>query len=270
VSERLRLWLAWFMVGLLAGFIGTLGILILVRAQTTSLHYAPNNDMSATYADGFNLADVSSKSAVDALPNDVRGLVWVGTCSGATSTFKSQINSYIGDSKVFAFYLMDEPVPSQCKGGNLKAETDYVHQVMNVRTFIILDVLTATSSPSYGTQYDGVVDLFGLDPYPCRVNTGCHYKWIGKAVSAAEADGYPAASLVPVYQAFGGGNYISDTGDKYLLPSATQEVDIINTWASLLSTPVFDYAYSWGTQNSDHAIADTPYLQTVFANHNAH
>jgi len=83
----------------------------------TVWHYAPNGnfDSSGTYtpaADGFNLADVSSLDLVNSLPSGVKGLVWIGQCGGATTTFTSAISPFIGNPKVFGFYLMDGPDPT--------------------------------------------------------------------------------------------------------------------------------------------------------------
>jgi len=65
--------------------------------------------------------------------------------------------------------------------------------------------------------------------------------------------------MIPIYQAFGGGGYSS-----YTLPTAAQEQTILSTWAALLPDPPFDYAYSWGVQDSDSAISNTPCLQQIF------
>ena len=53
------------------------------------------------------------------------------------------------------------------------------------------------------------------------------------------------------------------------MPTATQEQQILATWASVAPTPAFDYAYSWGTQSGDTALSNDPALQAVFAAHNA-
>lgn len=251
-----------------AGLLIYVAIVLLASAQSR-LHYAPNANSAATYADGFNLADVSSKKALDGLPAGLQGLVWLGTCNGATSGFRAAVDAYRGDPRVFGFYLVDEPLPSWCPGKNLRAETAFVHAVdPQWRTFTILDVLTATAAPSYSPAYLGALDLYGLDPYPCRLNSGCHWAWIGRAVNAAVSAGYPKSALVPVYQAFGAGKWVSDTGDPYLVPSAAQEEKLLATWASLLPSPVMDMAYSWGVQNGDTALVNDPALQAVLAAHN--
>src|SRR5207249_3384244 len=113
------------------------------------------------------------------------------------------------------------------------------------------------------------IDLYGLDPYPCRTElTSCDYSMITKAVSAATTSGIPLANLVPVFQAFGGGSWIDDSGGSYRLPTATEENQILATWAAVVPSPVVDYAYSWGSQNGDTALESSTELQQVFAVHN--
>jgi hypothetical protein len=43
---------------------------------------------------------------------------------------------------------------------------------------------------------------------------------------------------------------------------------ILDRWGTLTPTPVFDFAYSWGSQNADEALEGSTDLQTVFALHN--
>src|SRR3989475_9281921 len=144
--------------------------------------------------------------------------------------------------------------------------------VPGARAFIVLMNFGSTKSPTYANTYNpgnSHIDLYGLDPYPCRSELGgCDYGRITVAVAAAEAAGIPVGSIVPVYQAFGGGSWSDDGGGYYLLPTPSEEQQILATWAALVPTPVFDYAYSWGTQNSDQALESSTDLQAVFAAHN--
>jgi hypothetical protein len=246
----------------------------------TPEHYTANgNSSGSTYApgaDGFNVADVSSNAAVEALPAGVKGLVWIGSCDGATSSFQSTIQTFVGDPKVFGYYLMDEPNPSSCSAANLKAESDWIHaNDPGTYTFIIEEDLSSSNHPTYQGGYNPAnsdIDLFGLDPYPCRsenpASAPCAYSWLGLAVTTAETAGIPLADIVPVYQAFGGGAWVDDGGGSYQLPTAPEESAILSTWGSLVPTPVFDYAYSWGTQNGDQPLAASPSLQSVFLAHN--
>jgi hypothetical protein len=265
------------------------------EGPVTSEHYTANGNLDgSTYLPGslgFNLADTESEAQTEALPSGVKALVWVGTCDGATSSFDSGVQSFVGDAKVFGFYLMDEPNPSTCPAANLKAESDYVHATLpGAKTFIIEQDLNESADPDY---YDGYgpansdIDLYGLDPYPCRTenppSAPCAYNWIDLAVEQAESSAVgtnsygetgadpdiPAADIVPVYQAFGGGAWVDDQGGSYQLPTAAQEQQILATWASVVPSPVFDYAYSYGVQMDDSPLSTAPAsLQEVFEAHN--
>lgn len=244
----------------------------------TGLHYAPNGNFSGNRyllgAYGFNLADVGGLSQVNALPEGVKGLVYLGRCTGVTSGFTSAVQPYVGNKKVFGFYLMDEPNPSNCAATHLKAESDWIHaNDHGTKTFIIEENLSSTDHPTYMGGFNPAnsdIDLYGLDPYPCRSELGnaCHYAWIGLAVSAAEAEGIPLADIVPVYQAFGGGTETDDGGGSYSLPTASEAAQILSTWGSLVPSPVFDYAYSWGSQHHDVSMSSSGALQQVFRAHN--
>ena len=84
----------------------------LIGPQTT-LHYAAGaNGTGTPLSLGFNLADVSSVSALNNLPAGVKGLVWLGLCHGADNTFIRKVQPFIGNAKLFGFYLMDEPDPT--------------------------------------------------------------------------------------------------------------------------------------------------------------
>src|SRR5205823_3804584 len=137
------------------------------------------------------------------------------------------------------------------------------------QTFIVMINVNTSTAPVYANTYNpgnSHIDLYAPDPYPCRTEVGgCDYSRITRALAAAEAAGIPRGSIVPVYQAFGGGNWSDDGGGQYTLPTVSQEQQILATWASVVPNPVFDYAYSWGTQNSDQALEGSTALQAVFA-----
>jgi hypothetical protein len=246
---------------------------------SVTLHYAPNGnfDSNGNYlpgADGFNLADVSDVGTLNSLSSGVVGLVWVGLCNGVDSTFTATIQPFIGNPKLFGFYLMDEPDPTGqyaplCSAANLKAEADWIHaHLPGAKTFIVMMNLGTPTSPSYANTYNPAntdIDLFGLDPYPVRpqFTGGVDYSVISAGVNAAEAAGIPANRIVPVYQAFGGGGFTS-----YTLPTPAQEQQILSTWASLVPNAAFDYAYSWGVQDGDQALSTTLGLQPIFLQHN--
>ena len=77
------------------------------------------------------------------------------------------------------------------------------------------------------------------------------------------------SSMVPVYQTFGGGNYPDDANGYWVLPTVAQERQILANWAAAIPNPKFDYAYSWGSQEGDTALSQSPALRAVFADKNA-
>jgi hypothetical protein len=251
-------------------------------ATVRTLHYTSNDvfvgGAYVPHSLGFDLADVGSPSELSELPVGVSALVYLGLCNGADANFVSTVSPYLGDSRVFGFYLMDEPDPTGkyrpvCPASNLKAESDWIHgNDPGAKTFIVMMNLSSSSQPSYQNSYNpsnSDIDLYGLDPYPCRTELGgCDYSFITKAVAAAGAAGIPEADIVPVFQAFGGGSSIDDGGGHYAVPSPTQEQTILSTWASVVPDPIFDYAYSWGSQDGDTSLQSLTDLQSVLQTHN--
>jgi hypothetical protein len=241
----------------------------------THWHFTANSNFDASGnflpgADGFNIADVSSVDEVNRLPAGDKGMVWVGMCGGATSSFASYVQPFAGNSRVFGFYLMDEPDPASCTASNLAQESDWIHaHVPGTYTFIIMMNLGADESPTYAepagsyTPQNSHLDLVALDPYPVRGGNP-DYGEITRSVAAAKAIGWSQASIVPVYQAFGGGNW----SGGWTLPTVAEEQQILAAWAAVVPSPVFDYAYSWGSQNGDTALSQSAALQQVFAAHN--
>lgn len=248
----------------------------------TALHYAAGSnlvgaqgDQYAPGIDGFNLADVSSVWSLNHLPAGVKGLVWLGTTNGADANFQSIVSQYIGNPNLYGFYLADEPDPTgqwgtKISAANLKAQSDWIHaHVPGAKTFMVMMNMGSPDNPSYVNTYNPSntdIDLFGLDPYPIRPQfaNGADYSVIEAAVNAAKVAGISLNQIVPVYQTFGGGGYSSWT-----MPTAAQEQHILQTWGSLVPSPAFDYAYSWGSQDGDQSLSGSPALQQVFAAHNS-
>jgi hypothetical protein len=213
---------------------------------------APGDPGSA----GFNLVYVNSPSQLALIPAGDKALVDMGPMTnGVDSNFLNAIRPYIGNPKVFGFYLADEPNPAVVPASNLKAESDWIHaNDPGAKTFIVL----------YG-DYQGYtpsntdIDLVGLDPYPIRT-WGVDYSTIPAAVIATERLGWSRDQIVPVYQAFG------DAG-TFVVPTAEQEQEILAIWGMLTPNPAFDYAYSWGEWGAK-SLVDFPDLQAVFMVHN--
>jgi hypothetical protein len=247
------------------------------------LHFAPNGNF-ASDGDflpgrvGFNLAEVTSVSALDTLPAGVKGLVWVGQCGGVDAPFLETVRAYAGNRNLFGFYLMDDPDPTgwysvRCAAADLKANADWIHANMpGAMTFILLMNMGSSAAPSFPDAYkpaNSHIDLFGFSPYPCRTELNrCDFNMIDRYVAAAEASGIPRSKMVPVYQAFGGGDWSDGGGGRYVLPTVGQEREILARWDALVPTAAFDYTYSWGSQRGDAALDSSLELQTVFSSHN--
>ncbi len=248
-----------------------------------TLHYAPNRNFDGQghwkpAAAGFDLADVSTLQQSRLLPRGVKALVWVGRCDGADAAFIATVSAYAREKNIFGFYLMDDPDPRfglhRCTPDALRAESDWIHDhIPGAKTFIVVMNLAAAATPSFQNTYNpenSHVDLFGIDPYPCRSElSGCSGTMIEDYVRAAEAWGIPRAGMVPVYQTFGGGLWSDGDGGSYLMPSAAQSLTMLTRWRDLVPAPAFDYAYSWGAQRGDRALEDEPELLRVFSDHNA-
>jgi len=231
-----------------------------------TLHYAAGGgiDSQGNFAPaqaGFNLADVSSVDELNQLPNGVQGLVWLDQYSGVTQDFIDQVTPFIGNPKAYGFYLVDEPDPTgqwgvQASAADLKAESDWIHSHdPGAKTFTVLMNMGTSDNPDYTNTYtpeNTHIDLFGLDWYPVwSDHLTVDYSTIDKYVAAATGAGIPVDQIVPVYQAFGGGNWATETGSQIVMPTAAQEQQMIDHWASLVPNPAFDYAYAWGSQNGD-------------------
>jgi hypothetical protein len=262
--------------------IETAGAAETARSTRATLHYAPNYNFDASgvwrpATAGFNLADINDPRQLRDLPTGVTGLIWVGLCAGVDEKFLATMAPYVHQKNVFGFYLMDDPDPrrgvARCRPSALRAEADWIHEhVRGALTFIVLMNLSPAGTPSFQDSYNPAnshVDLYGIDPYPCRSElNGCSDTMIERYVAAAEAWGIPRASMVPVYQTFGGGSWSDGNGGEYRLPSAAQSRAMSAQWRALIPAPLFDYAYSWGVQRGDHALEDSSDLRDVFSKHN--
>jgi hypothetical protein len=232
---------------------------------------------------GFNLMDESSKAECDALPAGEVCLLYLGD-TNYDSTTQGIITSTATDAKVWGYYILDEPADSLV--AVLKDYVDFIHANAPAKySFFVMENDNTPTSPSYymtptNTDMTTALDLVGLDPYPVRAQFtgGIDLAVINAGVSEALTVGWSTAQLVPVYQAFGGppaSEYASWT-----LPTAAQGTEILDTWAPLTPTPVFDYAYAWSQQAGDYPLggaagepaniaAQTIQLQIVYANHNS-
>lgn len=240
--------------------------LLSALAPITALHYTPaDNFQNGSYnapgdpgSAGFNLVAVYSPQQLALVPAGDKALVDMGSMTnGVDANFLNAIKPYLGNPKVYGFYLADEPNPAVVPASNLKAESDWVHaNDPGAKTFFVIGPGPLFQS---FTPASTDMDLVGLDPYPIRT-WGVNYGYIPEAVFAAELIGWSNSQIVPVYQTFGGKG-------SFVLPTAQQEQIAMAIWGALTPHPAFDYAYSWGDWSGT-SLVDRPDLQVVFYDHN--
>ena len=251
------------------------------RAQVW--HYASNGNFDAAgnftpARAGFDLADVSSRRELDLLPEGTRGLLWVGQCEGVTTKFEGVVGTVIDHPKAFGFYIVDDPDPTgrwgpQCKASDLRAESDWIHDRRpEAVTFVALMNVGSSASPAFSAEYapeKSHIDFFSIAPYPCRTDwVECDYHMIDRYIAASREAGFPVSRIVPTFQSFGGGEWKTDSGGAYRLPSPAEMQSMLARWERFVPAPAFDFAYSWGQQRSDQSLAASPELQGVFARRN--
>ncbi|WP_245440969.1 hypothetical protein, partial [Mesorhizobium sanjuanii] len=222
--------------------------------------------------------DVQTVEQLNELPEGSKGLIWLNEGEGVTQSFIDKVTPFIGNPKLYGFFLVDEPDPTgkyhtQVDAADLRAESDYIHSnVPGAKTFITLMDMGSAANPDYSNTYNYAnthIDLFGLDPYPVRTGTSTvDYDMIDRSVAAAVASGIPISQIVPVYQTFGGGNWTTNTGGKYVMPTTDQLQTMMDHWEKLVPNPAFDFAYAWGEQEGDTALEHSPTLQAFFREHN--
>ena len=232
------------------------------------LHFTVNmhGDYAGAASAGFNLADVSTLTALSALPEGMKGVYWLGngynlTCSWRLSDRQvSDIVMAIKDHPKFSgiYYISDEPHPDRCSDApqRLAERTALIHSLdPRGRTFAI--ILNNSTAPNEFAQMKDAVDYIGVDPYPCNIRNdlaGCNYTALRQRIDQALAAGIPSTRIVPVFQTFG--QACTSPGRAYSpyyrLPTVAETEVMLAIWDE--KVPVkdrpFDMAYSWGRQST--------------------
>ena len=178
---------------------------------TVSLH----GDYTGAASAGFNLADVSTQSALRALPDGMKGIYWLGNgynlvCSWQLSDRQiTDTVMAIKDNPKFSgiYYISDEPHPALCPDApqRLAERTALIHSLdPRGQTFVV--VLNGSIAPTEFAQLKDAADYIGVDPYPCNVRnelTGCTYAALRQRIDQALGAGIPSTRIVPVFQTFG-------------------------------------------------------------------
>lgn len=238
-------------------------------APTTDHHFIANvaDRTRAVKRWGFTVIDTGhSREEIRALPQGTQALVWLGQdCpTRADRGFKRTVRRLAHNTRVFGYYLSDEPDIASCPHGpgGLASRARFIRQLSNrqQQSFIVL-----SDSDSYHAYRPAVsrVSMVGLDPYPCSTaHPRCDYSKIKEKVDAARAAGIRLGAIVPVYEAFGQENTKSH---YYNLPTADEMTVMLQRWAALVPHPRMDYAYSWGHQGSANpTLRDSAPLKELF------
>ncbi|UPJ48732.1 hypothetical protein IVB30_37920 [Bradyrhizobium sp. 200] len=244
----------------------TLGVMAQAVAteQREQLHFAVNlrGDYAGAASAGFNLADVSTLSALRALPEGMKGVYWLGNgynldCSWRLSDRQiTDTVMAIKDNPKFSgiYYISDEPHPALCPEApqRLAERTALIHSLdPRGRTFAV--ILNNSTAPTEFVQMKDAVDYIGVDPYPCNIKnelTGCNYAALRQRIEQALEAGIPSTRIVPVFQTFGQVCTSSGRNPYYRLPTVAETEIMLTIWDE--KVPVkdrpFDMAYSWGKQ----------------------
>lgn len=241
-------------------------------ATTTATHHFVANvsgyDAQAA-ALGYNVLDTASVSAVSSLPAGTQAMFWLGAgqkCPTAPdSSFTSTVDKLAGvASRVYAVYLTDEPQASGCPSGpaNVKARRDYVKSKLPAaKTFIVIDHQD-TFAP-YRPAVTGV-DLVGLDPYPCNVQSStCDFTKVAERVGWATSGGWSKSQIVPTFQLFG---QTCQSGGYYRFPTDSELNQLLADWQAAGPFSDLDYSYSWKNQlpnTSCPTLTDKPSAQAI-------
>ena len=277
---------------------------------TVPLHAAFNTqgDISDLIALGFNLIDLtgsktnptSTLALVNALPEGLQALVWLGNLGNAPKgqscptpgfsddEFKAQVDILANNPKVFGYNLADEPHPSRCPdaANAIQARSDYIHtHAPGQKTYITILDGSNMCPEGEGCEYHALrpeithVDLMGIDPYPCHFDSAgqpvmCDTSKISQRVQVAVANGIPISAIVPVFQAFGQEGRLDGKSIYYRTPTTAEFQDMLNLWKSLVPNPIFDFVYTWGIQCTEkscpapQSLKNHPELQLLIKQHN--
>ncbi len=276
---------------------------------TKTWHYAPNTGgrVGPAARDGFTLFDITGSTRtpervnaiVDRLPRGAKALVWVGNLGNApagsacpppgftTPQFRAQVDAIAGNSKVFGYYLSDEPHPSICPTAvsDIAARADYIHTHTNQMAFIVALDSSNLCGDHPGCEYRELapshthVDLIGLDPYPCHLDAGgapapCDLGVIADKVGTAIRSGIPRRAIVPTFQTFGQAGRTDGKAPYYRLPTPGELTAMLHAWSLVVPAPAMDYSYTFGVQctrsscPAPQALENQPALARVMKRHN--
>jgi hypothetical protein len=211
-------------------------------------------------AAGFNLIDSSPATIGDVNGTTEKAYVWVGNYDKTACDWEvsdQQLTSYvqanIGNPKIAAWYISDEPPPS-CDNvyAEHKARSDLIHGIdPNATTLIVIDGNSGQQTLDQLPKWANIADYIGIDAYICwQGHATCSYSWIDTIGQAAAAAG-PGLRLWAIPQAYGEnpgeGAYMCTTTGCGLarLPTAAEIHEQFDHWRATKMTGYIVFAWHW-------------------------
>jgi hypothetical protein len=243
VTPRLGVALAIAVCGLIGG--SGPGAADTSRTPPPRFRYIYNSDSAvvAAAAAGWNLIDVGSKAAADALPRGIRGLVWVGdydnsNCSWELSDAALQRETAGGgDPKVAGYFFSDEPDPDACPGAPAqhRARSQLLHRLDPGKlTVMVMDTNSGARSLAQIPSWVGAADYVGLDPYPCYQHKSCDYSWIDAVIAAANRAHLRYWGVVQAFD-----------DDTWRWPTAGEARHMLRQWKRSRQSGYMVFAWRW-------------------------
>jgi hypothetical protein len=202
-------------------------------------------------ATGFTVLDGNPYlDYLNTLPPGVKTWVWLGDYDNTTCTWeqsddwiRSHLAPIAGHPAIAAYFLADEPHVWDCPGApqDLRARHDLVKSLdPGPPTFAVIE---PHSPGNPYAPYVGMVDVIGVERYPCSWKNGCVFSKIDDAVSLAEA------AAVPHYWAV----IQAHQDDWYRLPTADELHEEFRHWRLSRMEGYIVFAWEWaGTTLETH------------------
>jgi hypothetical protein len=201
---------------------------------------------------GFDIADTSSLTRLNNLPNGVRGLLWAGNSAQLQdfTTFRDHVLRFQNNPKLFGIYVADEPRIERITPPEIRRRTDFVRtNFPGVVSYVKLtnhgpNVREPRWAP-YTPDQTGA-DYTGIGGYSVRTHLqtqpgGWDQGLIERYVAAALHEGILLNQIIPCMQAFGG-------TASWPIPTRPQMRGMFDNWRRVVPNPLWDHTYSWQVQ----------------------
>jgi hypothetical protein len=262
VNARAGVALAIAVCGLIGG--SGSGAADQTRTPPPRFRYIYNSDSAAVAvaAAGWNLIDVGSKAAADALPRGVRGLVWVGDYDNSSCSWElsdaalQQETAGGGDPKVAGYFFSDEPDPDACPNAPAqhRARSRLLHRLDPGKlTVMVMDTNSGSRTLAQIPSWVGAADYVGLDPYPCYQHKACDYAWIDTVIAAANRAHLRYWGVVQAFD-----------DDTWRWPTPAEAQHMLGQWRRSRQSGYMVFAWRWAGRS----LAGRPGLLAVLKRYN--